>query len=217
MPNPARCPVLPDRSRLARRARGFRVRLKSGTTTQTLPSRSTSSPPPRPLPLLIGPLSPPRSPCCLSRTALTAFLNNSLHSATSLLESAIERSHFYVGGTFPYGNIVPTKSGARRSPVSLKILQRRSTQARGVDNPGPGIPPDRTERTDSHSLETIDPIGSEGQQPRARARANTVSLHCCVSSLFVRPAFASGSRQSKLSFFPPEKVLRLGRWRPQGR
>lgn len=192
MPNPARCPVLPDRSRLARRARGFRVRLKSGTTTQTLPSRSTSSPPPRPLPLLLGPLSPPRSPSCLSRTALTAFLN-SLHSATSLLESAIERSHFYVGGTFPYGNIVPTKSGARRSPVSLKILQRRSTQARGVDNPGPGIPPDRTERTDSHSLETVDPIGSEGQQPRARARANTVSLHCCVSSLFVRPAFASGT------------------------
>ena len=171
----------------SRRARGFRVRLKSGTTPQTLPSRSTSSPPPRPLPLLLGPLSPPRSPSCLSRTALTAFLNYSLHSATSLLESAIERSHFYVGGTFPYGNIVPTKS--RRSPVSLKILQRRSTQARGVDNPGPGIPPDRTERTDSHSLETIDPIGSEGQQPRARARANTdciVAFRACSSVRCIR-------------------------------
>jgi len=171
----------------SRRARGFRVRLKSGTTTQTLPSRSTSSPPPRPLPLLLVPLSPPRSPSCLSRTALTAFLNYSLHSATSLLESAIERSHFYVGGTFPYGNIVPTKS--RRSPVSLKILQRRSTQARGVDNPGPGIPPDRTERTDSHSLETIDPIGSEGQQPRARARANTdciVAFRACSSVRCIR-------------------------------
>ena len=171
---------------------------RAAPPTQTLPSRSTSSPPPRPLPLLLGPLSPPRSPPCLSRTALTAFLN-SLHSATSLLESAIERSHFYGGGTFPYGNIVPTKSGARRSPVSLKILQRRSTQARGVDNPGPDIPPDRTERTDSHSLETVDPIGSEGQQPRARARANTDKTsfaHCCALSLFVRPAFASRTRQA---------------------
>ena len=187
-PRPLPSPARSVSSRLAR-ARGFRVRLKSGTTTQTLPSRSTSSPPPRPLPLLLGPLSPPRSPPCLSRTALTAFLNYSLHSATSLLESAIERSHFYGGGTFPYGNIVPTKSGARRSPVSLKILQRRSTQARGVDNPGPGIPPDRTERTDSHSLETIDPIGSEGQQPRARARANTdciVAFRACSSVRCIR-------------------------------
>ena len=120
---------LPDRSRLARRARGFRVRLKSGTTTRTLPSRSTSSPPPRPLPLLLGPLAPPRSPCCLSRTA---FLN-SLHSATSLLESAIgsSRTVSFLGETFPYGNIVPTKSRSTKKPCEPQDLTAKIDASEG--------------------------------------------------------------------------------------
>lgn len=156
----------PARSDLARRARGFRVRLKSGTTTQTLPSRSTSSPPPRPLPLLLGPLAPPLALLSVSNRV---FELAPLRDLPSL--KVLERSHFYV--ELSHMEISSPIEEARRRPVSLKILQRRSTQARGVDNPGPDIPPDRTERTDSHSLETIDPIGSEGQQPRARARANT--------------------------------------------
>ena len=189
MPNPARCPVLPDRSRLARRARGFRVRLKSGTTTQTLPSRSTSSPPPRPLPLLLGPLSPPRSPSCLSRTALTAFLN-SLHSATSLLESAIERSHFYGapwGWNFPIWKYRPNKIRSTKKPCEPQDLTAKIDASEGGRQSWTRYPA-RPNGADGLSL-TRDGRSDRKRRPatsRTRARE-----HCITALLrfeLVRPS-----------------------------